>query len=220
MTRDLFWGGTQRNMPKGYTSDTCRRSQSASDSGRMRIMKIRSRTFVSLDGYVTTPDGWPVQMALGTFSPHESHGYGEFTAASGAAVMGRTTFLPALGAPSWPWPTLQVFVLTSQPLPPETPADVVVSQGGPAGLLEQMRAANFDGDVHLVGGPQTIKAFADIGALDRMEILVAPIMTGQGLPLSVAGTDVSRLQLLEVGETYPDGTIELIYAPPPPSIAL
>src|SRR6266568_6613922 len=36
-------------------------------------------------------------------------------------VMGRTTFLPALGAPSWPWPGLQVYVLTSHPLPAHTP---------------------------------------------------------------------------------------------------
>lgn len=58
----------------------------------------------------------------------------EFIKGCDALVMGRTTFLPALGAPAWPWPGLQVYVLTSSPLPEQTPPEVVVSRGGPEGL--------------------------------------------------------------------------------------
>ena len=52
--------------------------------------------------------------------------------------MGRTTFVPALGAPRWPWPNLQVFVLTSRPLPANAPADVITA-GEPAALAERLR---------------------------------------------------------------------------------
>src|SRR5207245_7435988 len=57
-----FWLGHERN-----------------DGGlrRERQMKIRSRMCMSLDGYVTTPDGWPVQLADPGFDP-ESYGFGEF----------------------------------------------------------------------------------------------------------------------------------------------
>ena len=50
--------------------------------------------------------------------------------------MGRTTFLPALAAPRWPW-TQPVFVLTSSPLPERTPLDVT-SATTAAELIELM----------------------------------------------------------------------------------
>jgi len=37
-----------------------------------------------------------------------------------------------------------------------------------------------DGDVHLVGGPRTIRAFYELGALDRLEIVILPILLGSG----------------------------------------
>jgi len=43
---------------------------------------------------------------------------------------------------------MQVFVLTSQPLP-EAPATVVTSEGGPAGMVDQLRNRGSDRDAHL-----------------------------------------------------------------------
>ncbi len=67
---------------------------------------------VSVDGFVATPDGLPALLQMPDFLPGESYGYREFIASCDAVVMGRTTFLPALSAPSWPWPGLSVYVLT------------------------------------------------------------------------------------------------------------
>jgi hypothetical protein len=49
-------------------------------------------------------------------------------------------------------------------LPANTPDDVIVVQDGPAALVEQLRSRGSDGDVHLVGGPRTIRAFAELDA--------------------------------------------------------
>jgi dihydrofolate reductase len=125
---------------------------------------------------------------------------------------GRSTFLPALGAPTWPWPDLQVYVLTSGPLPPKTPADVIVASVGPAALVERLRSRGSDGDVHLVGGPRTIRAFHELGALDRVEVVVLPILLGDGTPLSPAGSPPVPLRLLRGDRTFPDGATELVYA--------
>ena len=61
-------------------------------------MQIISRLAISADGYVTTPDGWPAQVADPVFDPGQSHGIPEFLVGKEAALMGRTTFEPALGA--------------------------------------------------------------------------------------------------------------------------
>ena len=126
--------------------------------------------------------------------------------------MGRRTFDPALGAPRWPWPGKRVYVLTSRPLPAEAPADVIVSRGGPAALLGELRAADLAGDVHLLGGPSTIQAFRALGALDRLELVVLPILLGDGVPLFPRAAAPLSLRL-EEHVSYPDGAVKLAYAP-------
>jgi dihydrofolate reductase len=175
-------------------------------------MLIKARMGVSADGFVATPDGIPVLHLADDFDPGVSHGFPEFIKGCDAVVMGRTTFLPAVGAPGWPWPGLQVHVLTSRPLPGATPADVVVGTSGPADLARQLRSRPSDGDVHLVGGPQTIRAFHEIGELDRLELVVLPILVGAGVPLSPPGAPVARLRLLGADRTFADGSVELVYA--------
>src|SRR5437764_14683244 len=115
---------------------------------RSHQMQIRARLGVSADGYVTTPSGWPAMTADPAFVSGESHGIREFLEGCEAALMGRTTFEPALTNERWPWPNLNVFVLGSE-RPAGTP-DQVVTDTDPARLLEQLRAANRGGDVHLV----------------------------------------------------------------------
>ena len=176
-------------------------------------MLIRSRMGISADGFVATPDGVPALAAMPGFQPGVSHGYPEFIANCDAVVMGRTTFLPALGAPSWPWPGLEVYVLTSRPLPRQTPAEVVTAEGGPAGLLERLRNRGSDRDVHLVGGVRTIRAFHQLGALDRLELVILPVLLADGVPLSPPGAPRMPLRLLRAERTFPDGSAELVYAP-------
>src|SRR5438876_7262285 len=120
-------------------------------------MQIRARMSMSADGYVTTPSGWPALTADPAFVSGESHGIREFLEGCEAALMGRTTFEPALTNDRWRWPNLNVFVLGSH-RPSGTP-NHVVTDSDPARLLERLRAANQGGDVHLVGGPRTIETF-------------------------------------------------------------
>jgi dihydrofolate reductase len=94
--------------------------------------------------------------------------------------MGRTTFDPAVDVPSWPWPGKRVYVLTSRPLPGGLPVEVR-SAGSVEAVVGKMRSDNVEGDVHLVGGPQTVRAFHAAGLLDRLELLAFPVLVGHGL---------------------------------------
>jgi dihydrofolate reductase len=172
-------------------------------------MQIVSRMSMSADGYVTTPDGWPALLADPAFVSGKSHGIQEFLEGKEAALMGRTTFEPALGIDRWPWPNLDVFVLASH-RPAGTP-DHVVTDSDPVRLLETVRAANRGGDVHLVGGPRTIETYRALGAVDRLELVVLPLLLGSGMQLTPslslhAGLTFERASALR------GGSVEIVYA--------
>ncbi|HEY3726671.1 MAG TPA: dihydrofolate reductase family protein [Solirubrobacteraceae bacterium] len=171
-------------------------------------MQIRSRLSMSADGYVTTPDGWPAQLADPAFVAGQSHGIREFLDGCEAALMGRTTFEPAVGADRWPWPNLNVFVLGSQ-RPPGTPDDVV-TDSDPVRLLEKVRAANSGGFVHLIGGPTTIETFRALGALDRLELVVLPLLLGDGMRLTPALSLRTALSFRSE-RALPGGSVEIVY---------
>jgi dihydrofolate reductase len=172
-------------------------------------MQIVARLSISADGYVTTPDGWPAQLADPTFAPGDSHGIREFLRDKEAALMGRTTFEPALNAGRWPWPNLGVFVLASR-RPAGTP-DHVVTDSDPATLLEALRAANRGGDVHLIGGPTTIETYRRLDALDRLELVVLPLLLGDGMRLTPALSPDAELRF-ERSRTLASGSVEIVYA--------
>jgi dihydrofolate reductase len=170
-------------------------------------MRIRTRMCMSLDGYVTTPDGWPAQLAYPAWDP-EAFGFREFQQRCDAVLMGRTTFEPALGADQWPWADLDVFVLASQ-RPTGTPDSVVV-ESDPSRLLDRMREAVGDGDVHLVGGPRTIETFRSLGALDKLGLIVLPLLLGGGMQLTPSLSTDAGLKL-ESQAALPTGAVELVY---------
>jgi dihydrofolate reductase len=172
-------------------------------------MQIRTRMSMSADGYVTTPGGWPALTADPAFVPGKSHGIREFLEGCEAALMGRTTFEPALSNDRWPWPNLNVFVLGSH-RPSGTP-DHVVTDSDPARLLEKVRAANQGGDVHLVGGPRTIETYRALGALDKLELVVLPLLFGAGMRLTPSLSPDTGLTF-EHERAFPGGSVEIVYA--------
>jgi dihydrofolate reductase len=173
-------------------------------------MLLRTRTGISVDGFIATPDGVPVFGVMPDFVPHESYGWPEFEAQIDAVVVGRVALDAGLAASSWPWPGKQIVVLTSRPVPAEVPADVVVADSSPRGLLERLDAAGLRRDAFLLGGRSTLHAFLALGAVDQLQLLELPVVLGDGVPYSPPGTRELRLQL-EEHHAFPDGTIRHTY---------
>jgi len=111
----------------------------------------------------------------------------------GAEIMGRNKFGPIRG----PWADeewkgwwgdnppfhMPVFVLTHHPRPS------IEMKGGttfhfidasPAEALETAREAAGDLDVRIGGGPSTIRQFLDDDLIDRMHVVLVPIVLGRG----------------------------------------
>jgi len=66
--------------------------------------------------------------------------------------------------------------------------------------------------VHLVGGPRAIQALCQQGALDSLDVVVLPIVLGDGIPLWPRGTQPPLLRLLNEPRVFPDGSAELSYS--------
>jgi dihydrofolate reductase len=61
-------------------------------------------------------------------------------------------------------------------------------------------------------GPRTIQAFCQQGALDCLDVVVLPILLGDGVPLWPHGTEPPRLRLRREPRVFPDGSVELSYS--------
>lgn len=105
-----------------------------------------------------------------------------------------------------------MYVLTSRPLSADPPTGVTAWTGGAPALLAHLRAARLDRDVELLGGPRTIQAFREFGAIDRFELYLLPVLLGDGIPLFPSKAAPQTLQL-DRHRSFSDGTVELVYSP-------
>lgn len=166
---------------------------------------FRAYMAVSADGYIARTDGsvdW-----LHDYDPVE-FGYNDFYAGLGHIVMGRASYEQARAfGPDWHYAGKPCTVVTSRPLP-EPPAGVRAHPAGFAALAQELRRT-AQGDVWLFGGARLWAGFLSVGAVDRFELYVIPILLGRGMPLLPEARDV-RLHLRE-SETLTRGVMKLAY---------
>lgn len=122
-------------------------------------------------------------------------------ARTGVTIIGKRMFDG--GEPYWvesaPYHT-PVFVLTRQKRAPMTPkkADGTVFHfvnDGIASALEKARDVVAPGkDIRIGGGAHTIREYLEAGLVDELNLSVAPMLMGRGIPL-FAGLDTSRIAL-------------------------
>ena len=119
----------------------------------------------------------------------------QFTPGIGAEIMGAGKF----GPPGWhedpawkgwwgPNPPFHTptFVLTHHPRPSiemEGGTTFHFLDASPAKALEAAREAAGDQDVRIGGGPTVVRDFFAAGLIDRMHVVVAPILLGRGVRL-------------------------------------
>ena len=149
------------------------------------------------------------EWAINAMAWRASHGYegGETGADSdivqatidraGAHIMGRNMFSGGF-TESWEddprangwWgeePPFRkpVFVLTHHAREPLTLADTTFTfvTDGPQAALSLARAAAGDRDVQISGGADVIQQYLRLGVVDEMQVHVAPVLLGGGVPL-------------------------------------
>jgi dihydrofolate reductase len=166
---------------------------------------FRAFVAVSLDGYLADADG-----SIAWLAPFMSldYGFDAFYANIGTMVMGRATYDHLHQMGHWPQREMRTIVVTSRTMD-TAPDSVETWAGDVSGLVEDLRRT-APADVWVAGGAKAIRAFMDLGAIRHLDLLVMPVLLGQGRPLFIPSDRGARLALL-TSKTYANGVVKLSY---------
>lgn len=170
------------------------------------VMTARMVVYIaaSLDGFIATPDG-----GVDWLEPFhgQDFGYEAFAAGIATVVMGRLSFEQVQGFGTWPYQGKQAYILAAQ-RPDVLPERAEHWSGGLGDLVRRLKAG--PGDVWIMGGGKTIRGFMDLGAVDRIELFVMPLLLGDGIPLFQRSPQRASLKL-EASKAFPSGVVQLSY---------
>ena len=156
---------------------------------------------MSLDGFIAAPDGsvdWLLEDPAIDFA--------ELIAPYDTLVMGRGTWEVAqkLGGG---FMGMTPYVCSTTLGPDDCPGCVVTADGV-ATVAELKRGEGKD--LWIFGGAVLFRALAEAGLVDGVDLMVMPILLGEGIPMIVPGP--SRLTLkLTLTHSYPSGIVRLCY---------
>lgn len=159
-------------------------------------------TAVTLDGFIADPEH-SLEWLFAVDSTDA--GGDDLLETSGALVMGSHTYEWLLGheevldhPEKWFgfYGGRRVFVFSTRDLPIPTDADVRLLRGSVADALPAIREASGESKVWPIGGGDLVGQFADAGALDEIEVNVAPVLLGGGAPLLPRRIESDRLRLV------------------------
>jgi dihydrofolate reductase len=151
------------------------------------MTKIVAGMAMSLDGFMQDANGSSAALSTGEEDFRNTERGKACISATGAVMMGRKTFEmaddPDLYAGNYEF-QVPVFVLTRNP-PAKHPREgsgltFTFVQDGLDSAIAQAKAAAGDKQVTVVGGPSLIQALLQKGAVDELEIDLAPVLLGGG----------------------------------------
>ena len=139
---------------------------------------------MSLDGYVTTPDGWPAQLADPSWDP-AAYGFVEFQGTCDAVLMGGRTYPPFSAA--WmarsgdPFSdrmnSMAKYVVSSTLTDPEWNNTTVISDD-PVAAIRRLKEQPGQ-DIVQYGFGQLSYALLEHGLLDELRLWVHPLFVGR-----------------------------------------
>lgn len=175
---------------------------------------VRYNVAASLDGYIAGPRGeydW---------IPHDpTVDFAALFARVDTVLLGRRSYELARESGQTPWPPgARVHVFSGTLRPADHPDVTVVRSDEAARVVAALRAEPGGGEIWLFGGGVLFGSLLAAGQVDVVEVTVAPVMLGGGVPLLPPGATRTALTLTW-SHVYPTGMVALHYAvhPAPPT---
>jgi dihydrofolate reductase len=179
------------------------------------VRKIKSYFFISLDGVVESPDKWHFPY----FDDEMGAAVGAGFAGADALLMGRVLYDE--WAAYWPEHADQPFgdvmnsirkYVVSNSLQTAEWQNSEIINGDATQKLTDIKAED-GGDINMSGSATTVRWLLREGLLDELNLLVHPILVGDGLARLFPPDEPSiPLELLSA-QTFKTGVLNLSYAP-------
>jgi dihydrofolate reductase len=180
------------------------------------VRKIKSHFFISLDGVVEAPDKWHFRY----FDDEMGQAVGAGFATTDAMVMGRVLYDE--WAAYWPehadqpfgdvMNSMRKYVVSNSLQKAEWQNSEVLGGDEAAARLADIKAQD-GGDIAMSGSATTVRWLLREGLLDELNLLVHPIVVGDGLArLFPPDEPTAPLELLR-SETFKSGVLNLSYGP-------
>jgi dihydrofolate reductase len=179
------------------------------------VRKIKSYFFISLDGVVEAPDKWHFPY----FDDEMGDAVGAGFAGADALLMGRVLYDE--WAAYWPEHADQPFgdvmnsikkYVVSNSLQTAGWQNSELISGDVAQKLTDIKAED-GGDINMSGSATTVRWLLREGLLDELNLLVHPIVVGDGMArLFPPDEPTIRLELLSA-QTFKTGVLNISYAP-------
>jgi dihydrofolate reductase len=179
------------------------------------VRKIKSNFFISLDGVVESPDKWHFPY----FDDDMGAAVGAGFATADALLMGRVLYDES--AAYWPdhadepfgdvMNSIKKYVISSS-LQAAGWQNSEIIRGDVAQKLTEIKAQDGD-DIAMSGSPTTVRWLLREGLVDELNLLVHPIVVGDGLARLFPPDEPSIPLELMSAQTFKSGVLNLSYAP-------
>lgn len=166
---------------------------------------VRYNVAATLDGFIAGPQG-----ELDWIPEDPTVDFAAIFAKVDTVLLGRRSWDLVRETGTAPWsPGTRVYVF-SRTLEPSAHPDVTIVAGDAAATVAALRAEPGEGEIWLFGGGELFGGLLAAGQVDRVEVTVAPVLLGAGVPLVSILPARQRLELIGT-HTYPSGLVTLDY---------